>query len=94
MLSQVEHAGDRGSGLRDDRGERRAGDAHLKDQDEQAVKGDIDKGRDEQEVQGPPGIPMRPEDAVGHIVEELKYDPAGIDQEIGPAVRAHLLRGL
>ena len=76
--------------LCDQRGDRRAHDSHMENDDEQAVQHDIDDAADDQIVQRPLRISRGSEDRGTHIVDQHEQDPC----EINPQIDDRILHGV
>ena len=64
--------------------------AHAEDQHEEKVQGDVERGGQNQEVEGALGVAHGPEDACAHVVEHEAEDAGKVDGEIPPRLGEHL----
>ena len=68
--------------------------AHVKRQHEDEIQHDVQAGRQDQEVEGPLGVPHRPEDAGTDVVEHEAEDAGKVDGQISLRLGEHLRRRL
>ena len=73
----------RADGLRENGGQSRAGDAHMKHKDEQQVEYKIGQRADDQNVQRPPRIADGAQDAGADVVKQVENHSCEIDAQIG-----------
>ena len=58
------------------------------------IQPDIHQTANHQEVEGPPGIPHRPQDAGTHVVDEISNDSQKVNPDVGDRMGQHILRGV
>ena len=63
-------------------------------QHQQQIQHDVAPGGGDEEVQGPAGVPHRPENAGAHVIDQQARDAGKIDGQIRRGLRQHLRRGV
>ena len=72
----------RGDGLGNHRGDGHALYPHAQDDDEEQVQHHVDDAGEEQEVQGPLGVPHRPEDGRAEVIQHHHGHAAEVDAHV------------
>ena len=75
------------------RGDGHAFHAHVEDDDEDQIQDDVDHPGNEQEIQGPLGVPHRPQDSRAKVVEHHHRHADKIDAHVQHRLADHIFGG-